>query len=168
MRHAQPLQLHQRLTLELADPLTRHVEGAANFINRAGLLAVQAVAQLQRAALTLGEVRRRTPQRVPRQGFHSTLVSRIGALVGDEMAELGLLLVADGLLERHRWLRCAPDRVNLSGAMATATAISSGVGSRPSPMTSVHSARRILLSLSTTCTGIRIVRAWLAIARTIA
>ena len=37
------------------------------------------------------------------------------ALVGDELAELGLLLVADRLLERDRRLRGALDRVDLVG-----------------------------------------------------
>ena len=40
---------------------------------------------------------------------------RLGPLVGDELAELGLLLVADRLLERHRRLRRALDRVDLLG-----------------------------------------------------
>ena len=48
------------------------------------------------------------------------------------------------------------------------SAISSGVGSRPSSVTSLRSARPILLSFSTTWTGMRIVRALSASARAIA
>ena len=43
---------------------------------------------------------------------------RLGALVGDELAELGLLLVADGLLQRDRGLGGALDRVDLLGVDA--------------------------------------------------
>ena len=53
-----------------------------------------------------------------------------------------------------------------SGSMPPVTsAISSGVGSRPSSVTSLRSARPILLSFSTTWTGMRMVRALSASAR---
>ena len=55
-----------------------------------------------------------------------------------------------------------------SGSMPVTSAISSGVGSRPSSVTSLRSARPILFSFSTTWTGIRIVRALSASARAIA
>ena len=55
-----------------------------------------------------------------------------------------------------------------SGSIPVTSAISSGVGSRPSSVTSLRSARPILLSFSTTWTGMRIVRALSASARAIA
>src|SRR6185312_17526040 len=47
--------------------------------------------------------------------LRGALVRRLGTLVGDELAELGLLLVTDRLLERDRRLRGALDRVDLLG-----------------------------------------------------
>ena len=55
-----------------------------------------------------------------------------------------------------------------SGSMPVTSAISSMVGSRPSPVTSLRSARPILLSFSAMWTGIRIVRALSASERAIA
>ena len=52
-----------------------------------------------------------------------------------------------------------------SGSIPVTSAISSGVGSRPSSVTSLRSARPILFSFSTTWTGMRIVRALSASAR---
>jgi hypothetical protein len=159
------LQLLERLVLDLADALARHVERAADLVERAGVLAAQAVAQLEDAALAVGEVLERLAQRLLGEDLGGALVRRLGALVGDELAELRLLLVADRLLERDRRLRGALDRVDLLGSIPVASAISSLEGSRPSSVTSLRSARPILLSFSTTWTGMRIVRALSASAR---
>src|SRR5512144_3302530 len=48
-------QLLQALVLDLTDPLPRHVESAADLVERAWLLAVEAVAQLEHDALALRE-----------------------------------------------------------------------------------------------------------------
>src|SRR3954451_2770296 len=109
------LQLLQRLVLDLADALARHVERAADLVQRAGMLAAEPVAQLEHPALAVGEVLQRLAQGLLREDLGRALVRRLGPLVGDELAELGLLLVADGLLERHRRLRRALDRVDLLG-----------------------------------------------------
>src|SRR5829696_3333697 len=100
------LQLLQRLVLDLADALARHVE-------RARVLAAEPVAQLEHAPLAVGEVLQRLAQRLLGEDLGGALVRRLGPLVGDELAELGLLLVADRLLERDRRLRGALDRVDL-------------------------------------------------------
>src|SRR5215210_4294417 len=107
------LQLLQRLVLDLADALARHVERAPDLVERARVLPAEAVAQLEHAALAVGEVLQRLAQRLLRQDLGGALVRRLGALVGDELAELGLLLVADRLLERDRRLGRALDRVDL-------------------------------------------------------
>src|SRR3954453_8886097 len=109
------LKLLQRLVLDLADALARDVERPADLVERARVLAAEAVAQLQHAALAVGEVLERLAQRFLREDLGGALVRRLGPLVGDELAELGLLLVADGLLERHRRLGRALDRVDLVG-----------------------------------------------------
>src|SRR4051794_39099215 len=112
------LQLLQRLVLDLADALARDVERPPDLIQRAGMLAAQPVAQLEHPALAVREVLERLAQGLLREDLGGALVRRLGPLVGDELAELGLLLVADRLLERYRRLRRALDRVDLIGVDA--------------------------------------------------
>ena len=132
------------------------------------MLAAKAVAKLEHAPLAIGEVLERLAQRLLGEDLGGALVRGLGPLVGDELAELRLLLVADRLLQRDRRLRGALDRVDLLGIDAGHLGDLVGVGSRPSSVTSLRSARPILLSFSTTWTGIRIVRALSASARAIA
>src|SRR5258708_4517521 len=115
LRLGEALKLLQRLVLDLTDPLARHVERPPDLVERARVLAAEAVAQLEHAPLPVGEVLERLAQRLLREDLGGALVRRLGALVGDELPELGLLLVADRLLERDRGLRRAPDRVDLLG-----------------------------------------------------
>jgi hypothetical protein len=89
-----------------------------DLVERARVLAAEAVAQLEHAALAVGEVLQRLAQRLLREDLRGALVRRLGPLVGDELAELGLLLVADRLLERDRRLGRALDRVDLLGVDA--------------------------------------------------
>src|SRR5829696_8595687 len=98
------LQLLQRLVLDLADALARHVERAPDLVQRARVLPAQAVAQLEHPPLAVGEVLQRLAQRLLGEDLGGALVGRLGPLVGDELTELGLLLVADRLLERDRRL----------------------------------------------------------------
>ena len=79
------------------------------------MLAAEPVAELEHAALAVGEVLEGLLQRLLGEQLGGALEGRLGALVGDELAELGLLLVADRLLERDRRLRRALDRVDLLG-----------------------------------------------------
>src|SRR3954451_15732970 len=109
------LELLERLVLDLADALARHVEGAADLVERPRMLAAEAVAELEDAALAVGEVLQGLAQRLLGEDLGGALVGRLGALVGDELAELRLLLVADRLLEADRGLRGALDRVDLLG-----------------------------------------------------
>src|SRR3954471_17775806 len=112
------LELLERLVLDLADALARHVEGAADLVQRARMLAAEAVAELEDAALAVGEVLQRLAQRLLGEDLRGALVRGLRPLVGDELAELGLLLVAHRLLERDGRLRRALDRVGLFGVDA--------------------------------------------------
>src|SRR3954467_11380242 len=115
LRLGERLKLLERLVLDLADALARDVERAADLVEGARVLAAQPVAELEHAALAVGQVLERLAQGFLGEDLGGAVVRRLGALVGDELAELGLLLVADGLLERYRSLRRALDRVDLVG-----------------------------------------------------
>src|ERR671936_686220 len=78
------LQLLQRLVLDLADALARDVEGATDLVERARVLAAEAVAQLQHAPLAVGEVLQRLAERLLGEDLRRALVRRLRALVRDE------------------------------------------------------------------------------------
>ena len=90
------------------------------------MLAAEPAAQLEHAALTVGEVLERLAQRLLGEDLGGALVGRLGPLVGDELAELGLLLVADRLLQRDGRLRERLIDSTSSGSMPVWSAISSG------------------------------------------
>src|SRR4029077_6128314 len=106
-------ELLQALVLDLADPLARHVERAADLVERPRLPAVEAVAQLEHLALPRRE---RAEDRAQRLATHRDLGRLVGkrlGLIGEEVTELRLLLVADRLLERDRCLRAPLDLLHL-------------------------------------------------------
>src|SRR5215216_1606957 len=115
LRLGEALQLLERLVLDLADALARDVERPPDLVERARVLAAEAVAQLEHAPLAVREVLERLAQRLLGEDLGRALVRRLGALVGDELAELRLLLVTDRLLQRDRGLRGALDRIDLLG-----------------------------------------------------
>src|SRR5262245_55826704 len=57
-------ELLQRLALDLADALAGDVEHAAQLVQRAGLLAAQAVAELEHAALPVRELVEQVAERL--------------------------------------------------------------------------------------------------------
>src|SRR5213592_882655 len=106
-------QLLQALVLDLADPLTRHVERAADLVQRARVLAVEAVAELEDAPLAEAQrPQHALERRLADLDLGGLFGKRLG-LVGEEVPELGLLFVADRLLQRDRRLRAAPDLLDL-------------------------------------------------------
>src|SRR5919197_5835019 len=115
LRLGEALELLERLVLDLADALARDVERPPDLVERARVLAAEAVPQLEHAALAVGEVLQRLAERLLGEDLRRALVRGLRALVGDELAELGLLLVADRLLERDRRLGGALDRFDLVG-----------------------------------------------------
>src|SRR5215207_951337 len=115
LRRGERLELLQRLVLDLADPLAGDVEGAADLVERARMLAAEPVAELEHAALAVGEVLEGLLERLLGEQLGGALEGGLGALIGDELAELRLLLVADRLLEGDGRLGRALDRVDLLG-----------------------------------------------------
>jgi hypothetical protein len=115
LRLAETLELFQALVLDLADPLAGDVEGAADLVQGPGVLAAEPVTELEHAALAVGEVLQRLFEGLFGQQVRGPVERALGLLVGDELAELRLLLVADRLLEGDRSLGGALDRVDLLG-----------------------------------------------------
>src|SRR6185436_15770630 len=91
--------------------LARDVERPPDLVERARVLPAQAVPQLEDAALAIAEIFQRLAQRFLGEDLGRALVRRLRALVGDELAELRFLLVADRLLQRDGRLRGALDRL---------------------------------------------------------
>src|SRR5437763_6800846 len=115
LRLCKRAELLQALVLDLADPLACHVERPPHLVERPRVLAVQPVPQLEDAALARREAAEHALQRRFPQLHLGDLVRKRLVLVGEEVAELGLLVVSDRLLERDRRLRAAPDRLDLGG-----------------------------------------------------
>src|SRR5436309_1015961 len=80
------------------------------------MLAVEAVAKLEHHPLARREAREDAAQRLLAEHDLRGLVRKRLGLIGQEVAELRLLLVADRLLERDRRLRAAADLLHLVGA----------------------------------------------------
>src|SRR5947207_4248771 len=106
-------QLLQALILDLADALTRDVERAADLVERARMLAVEPVAQLEHAPLAQAQRSEHAHQgRLAQLDLRGLLGQRL-ALVGEEVPELRLLLVSDGLLQGDGRLRAPADLLDL-------------------------------------------------------
>ncbi len=106
-------ELLQPLVLDLPDALARDVECASHLVERSRLATVEPVPQLEHHALPLREVVQDRAERLTLQRRLGELVRERGRLVGEEVAELGLVVVADGLLERDRHLRATTNLLDL-------------------------------------------------------
>src|SRR5262245_2934086 len=113
LRLRKRLELLERVVLDLADALSCHPEGLADLLERARLRSVESVAQLDHTSLALGEGGQRqfdvlSPQREGRR-----VERRLRSLVRHEVAERGVLLLADRLLEGDGELRHPQDLAHL-------------------------------------------------------
>src|SRR5437763_5159931 len=115
LRLGQRLELLQRVVLDLANPLARDVERPADLLQRARAFAREPEAQLDHLALAGGQRRQRAAHVLPAQVLRGLLEGRLGRLVLDEVPQLGLLLLADRLLQRHRLLGDPQDVAALAG-----------------------------------------------------
>src|SRR5688500_4760238 len=87
LRFGQTLELLQRLVLDLPDPLARDVEGTPDLVERSRMLTAEPVAKLEHPPLPIGEILERLAEGLLRQVVDRAVVGRLGALVGDELAE---------------------------------------------------------------------------------
>src|SRR3954467_12551813 len=113
LRFGQALELLQRVVLDLADALAGDAERLADLFEGARLAAGEPEAQLDHRTLALGKRRERRLDVGAAQRERRSLVGSLGVLVLDEVAELGVLLLADRLLERDGMLRHAQDLAHL-------------------------------------------------------
>src|SRR5512133_775808 len=127
----QRAQLLQALVLDLPDPLARDVERPSDLVQRARMLAIQPVAELENSSLAGREAAQHAPQRRFAQLHLGNFVRQSLVLVREEVTELGFLVVADRLLERHRRLRAPPDRLDLGGVELELVADLPGIGFAP-------------------------------------
>ena len=162
-------QLAQRLGLDLADALAGDREVLADFLERVLAAVGEAEAQAQHLLLARRE-------RV--EDLVGLLAQRLSPMI-DSTGETTCL----SSMKSPRWLSSSsPIGVSsemgswaifrtlrtLSTGTSILVAISSGVGSRPSSWTSWREVRMSLLMVSIMCTGMRMVRAWSAMARVMA
>src|SRR5205085_9724677 len=94
-------QAHERLLLDVADRLGRDAEPAAGLAERGRLLAEQPEPQAHDVALTLGEAAHGLLHG-GRAGVLDHLVLDARLLRRDQVAERGLAVLADGLVEARQ------------------------------------------------------------------
>src|SRR5580765_6995001 len=111
----QRLELLERVVLDLADALARHAEGPADLLERARLRAREPEAELDYLAVAVRQRGQSVLDVLAAQLDLRGVERRLGLLVLDEVAELGLFLLADRLLERDRVLGHAQDVAHLRG-----------------------------------------------------
>src|SRR5262245_59033706 len=97
-------ELAQRLRLDLADPLPGHVELLADLLERPGAPVLEAEPELEHAPLAARERVQHRLHLLLEQLVRRGLGRREGPTVLDEVAEVGVLLLADRRLERDRLL----------------------------------------------------------------
>src|SRR5438132_1513868 len=109
----QSAQLLETLVFDLANPLARYIERAPDLVQRPRMLAVEPVAKLEHLPLAGRQRPEDLEQRLLPQRHLGRLVGELLVLVGEEVPELGLVLVTDRLLQRDRRLGAAADVVDL-------------------------------------------------------
>ncbi len=95
-------QLRHGPGLDLTDPLTGQVEVLTDLFERAGLAPIETEAQLQDLALTLVERAEQPGDLLGQQRRRRDLEGRFGRAVLDDVAELGVAVLAQGLGQRQR------------------------------------------------------------------
>src|SRR3954471_12866916 len=98
-------QLRQRLRLDLPDPLSGDPELLADLLERARVAVDEAEAQLDDLLLPVRERVQDRVELVLEQEERRGADRHDGVAVLDEVAEVGVLLLADRRLQRHRLLR---------------------------------------------------------------
>src|SRR5690349_3974124 len=106
-------QLAERLRLDLADPLAGHVELLAHLLEGPGTPVLEAEAQLEHAPLAARQGVEHALDLLLEELVRGGLGRRQGAAILDEVAEVGVLLLADRRLQGDRLLRDLDDLADL-------------------------------------------------------
>src|SRR5256886_3773129 len=109
LRLRQGLQLLEGVVLDLTDSLAGDAEGLADLLERARLTAGEPESQLDHLALALGQRRQGMLDVLAPKRQRGVLVRRFDLIVLDEIAELGVLLLADRPLHRDLMLLLPQD-----------------------------------------------------------
>src|SRR5437763_13090043 len=113
-RLGQREELLQALVFDLPDPLSGHVERSAHFVQRLRTLAFQSVAEFEYLALAARKAVEDLAESVLAHRDLDLLVGEPQVAVGEEVAELTLVVVTDRLVERDRVLAAVPDLLDLA------------------------------------------------------
>ena len=98
-------ELAQRLCFDLADTLAGHLKFAAHLFQGAGAAVFKAEAQLQHHLLAGSEGREHVHELLLEQCERRGLRGRGRVVVGNEIAQMAVLFLANGGLQGHRLLR---------------------------------------------------------------
>src|SRR6266508_1433077 len=109
----QRTELLEALVLDLPDAFAGHIERPSDLVEGARMLSVQSVPQLEHLTLPAVERPEDLPQRFLAERDLGLLVGQRQVLVRDEVAELGLVLVANRLLEGDGRLGATADLLHL-------------------------------------------------------
>jgi hypothetical protein len=168
LRAGRVAQLGHRLRLDLADALTRDAEGVADLVE--GLRHPSP--RPKRMRITPASRSDSESSRLSSCFCSIVKPDRVGRDDGlgvlDEVAELAVAVLAEGVCSEIGSRPYFCTSMTFSGVMSSSRLSSSGVGSRPRSCSIWRCTRASLLMTSTMCTGMRMVRAWSAMARVIA
>ena len=161
--------LAQRLGFDLADALAGDPELPAHFLQRAAVAVDQAEAQFQHLALALGQGLEHVADLVLQQRDSGHVGGIFRGLVLDEIAEIGVLAVADRRLQvRSAAAPSSARRARDRPASAFRPRFLPAWVRGRIPGCSCFCTRISLLIVSIMCTGMRMVRAWSAMERVMA
>ena len=152
-------QLAERLGLDLANAFARHRELLADFFQRMIGVHADPEAHAQHAFLARRQGGQHPGCRLAKIRLDRGVDRQNRILVLDEIAKMGILLVADRGFSETGSLAIFKTLRTFSSGIASFSASSSGVGSRPISCSIWREVRTILLIVSIICTGMRIVRA---------
>ena len=162
-------QLSERLGLDLPNALAGDSEVATHLFQGPTASVLKAEPQLQHSGLALAQRVEHIVDLLLEQLVRSSLRGGESAPVFDKVAQGGCLPSSPIGVSRETgsWDILRISRT-FSGVISMPEPISSLLGSRPYSWTRRRLTRRSLLIVSTMCTGMRMVRAWSAIALVIA
>ena len=161
-------QLGKCLGLDLADPFARDAELPTDLFKRAGTAILETETKPHNLLLPITQLDQDIAHGRGKQVASRNIDRSRRVLVFDEVGKIGFVLVADGRVERQRSRPIRKISRIFSTGSSTSAANSSTVGSRLSSWCICRCTRFTRFIASTMCTGIRIVRAWSAMARVIA